>query len=190
MFAADLYEVEPDLLTMGKGINSSYLPCGAFDISDRIIEVIHGLSLSGFTHAAHPLALAGADAAIDVYLEDGVAAGVRAMSRYVKARFRDEFVELDVAGDVDDEDLMLALEIVENTSTKERLGAEIEGTSTKERLGAEIMGRITTRNVDRGLTTRGGGSRLAFCPPLTISRDEVDQALDIMLEVLGTLRKD
>ena len=149
MFAADLYEVEPDLLTMGKGINSSYLPCGAFDISDRIIEVIHGLSLSGFTHAAHPLALAGADAAIDVYLEDDVAAGVRAMSRYVKARFRDEFVELDVAGDVDDEDLMLALEIVENTSSKERLGAE-------------IMGRITTRSVDRGLITRGGGSRLAF----------------------------
>jgi adenosylmethionine-8-amino-7-oxononanoate aminotransferase len=44
---------------------------------------------------------------------------------------------------------MLALEIVENTSSKERLGAE-------------IMGRITTRSVDRGLITRGGGSRLAF----------------------------
>ena len=97
MLAADLHEVEPDLLTMGKCINSSYLPCGAFHISDRIIEVIHGSSLSGFTHAAHPLALAGADAAIDVYLEDDVAAGVRAMSRCVKARFRDEFVELDVA---------------------------------------------------------------------------------------------
>ena len=51
MFAADLYKVESDLRTMGKGINNSYLPCGALGVTDRIIEVIHGSSLSGFTHS-------------------------------------------------------------------------------------------------------------------------------------------
>ena len=73
--------------------------------------------------------------------------------------------------------LMLALETVESTSAKERFGAK-------------TMGRITTRSLDRGLITRGRGSRVVFCPPITISRDEVDQALDIMFEVLGTLRND
>lgn len=69
MFAADLYKVESDLRTMGKGINNSYLPCGALGVTDRIIEVIHGSSLSGFTHAGHPRALAAVDAALNVYLE-------------------------------------------------------------------------------------------------------------------------
>ena len=142
MFAADLYKVESDLRTMGKGINNSYLPCGALGVTDRIIEVIHGLSLSGFTHAGHPLALAAVDAALNVYLE-----------AHVGPRDRREHVS--------------------------------QGT-----LGAKTMGRITTRSLDRGLITRGRGSRVVFCPPITISRDEVDQALDIMFEVLGTLRND
>jgi putrescine aminotransferase len=175
MFAADLYDVEPDLLTMGKGINSSYLPCGALGISDRIVEVIQGSSLSGFTHAGHPLAMAAVDAALDVYVDEDVAGTVRVMSGHVQSRFRDEFMELDVVGDVDGEGLMLALEIVENTSTKARFGAE-------------TMARITSRSLDRGLITRARGSRLAFCPPLTITRDEADQALDIMFNVLGSLR--
>ena len=50
------------------------------------------------------------------------------------------------------------------------------------------MARITSRSLDRGLITRARGSRLAFCPPLTITRDEADQALDIMFNVLGSLR--
>jgi adenosylmethionine-8-amino-7-oxononanoate aminotransferase len=119
--------------------------------------------------------MAAVDAALDVYVDEDVAGTVRVMSGHVQSRFRDEFMELDVVGDVDGEGLMLALEIVENTSTKARFGAE-------------TMARITSRSLDRGLITRARGSRLAFCPPLTITRDEADQALDIMFNVLGSLR--
>ena len=142
MFAADLYKVESDLRTMGKGINNSYLPCGALGVTDRIIEVIHGSSLSGFTHAGHPRALAAVDAALNVYLE-----------AHVGPRDRREHVS--------------------------------QGT-----LWGQDNGANHYPEPGQGLITRGRGSRVVFCPPITISRDEVDQALDIMFEVLGTLRND
>ena len=69
MFACDHWGLVPDLLVMGKGMNGSYVPCGAVAIGGRIEEAIQGVSLSGFTHAGHPLAMAAVNAALDVYLD-------------------------------------------------------------------------------------------------------------------------
>jgi putrescine aminotransferase len=175
MFAADLFEVEPDMITLGKGINSTYVPCGALGISDTIFDAIKGAWLSGFTNSGHPLAMAAADAALDVYEQDDIATKVRAMHEHVMGRFRNEFLDLDVVGDVDGKGLMMVVEIVDDKATKTRLPAH-------------TINRITERALDRGLITRGRGSRLAFCPPLTINKEEADHAVDIIYEVLRTLR--
>ena len=175
MFGADLFDVEPDMLSMGKGINSTYVPCGALGISDDLFETIRGSVLSGFTNSGHPLAMAAADAALDVYEQDDIATRVRQMHDHIMGRFKNEFLDLDVVGDADGKGLMLVLEIVENKATKARFPAD-------------IMNRITTRALDQGLICRGKGSRFAFCPPLTITRDEADHAIDIMYDVLRTLR--
>ena len=58
MFAADLFDVEPDMITMGKGINSTYVPCGALGISDQIFDAIRGATLQRF-HQFRPSASHG-----------------------------------------------------------------------------------------------------------------------------------
>ena len=78
------------------------------------------------------------------------------MHKHIMGRFQNEFFDLDVVGEVGGKGLMLVLEVVEDKVTKKKFPPE-------------IMNRITTRALDRGLITRGKGSRLAFCPPLTIS---------------------
>lgn len=174
MFACDLYGVKPDLITMGKGINSSYVPCGAVGVSNRICDAIAGAALSGFTNSGHPLAMAAVNAALDVYEQDRIDEHVEAVSTHVVERLQKEFSKLPIVGAVDGAGLMLGLEIVADKRTKEHLSPE-------------VMARIMTRNLERGLITRGKGSRVAFCPPLIITEAEADKALDIMYQVLRGL---
>ena len=163
MFACDHWGLVPDLLVMGKGMNGSYVPCGAVAIGGRIEETIQGVSLSGFTHAGHPLAMAAVNAALDVYLDPAFEPRLAEVAAYARQRLEAEFLEIPCVGDVDGLGLMLALDID---------------------LPADRMARIVDVALGRGLITRGRDGRLSFSPPLVITREEVDLALDQLREVL------
>ncbi len=163
MFACDHWGLVPDLLVMGKGMNGSYVPCGAVAVGGRVEETIQGVSLSGFTHAGHPLAMAAVNAALDAYLDPAFAPRLAEVSAHARARLESEFMELPVVGDVDGLGMMLALDLD---------------------LPADRTARIVGLALARGLITRGRDGRLSFSPPLIISRDEVDEALDLLHAVL------
>ncbi len=70
-FAVDHWDVVPDLMTMAKGLTSSYLPLGAVAMRDRIAEVMESkMFYGGLTYSSHPVSLAAALATIGVYEED------------------------------------------------------------------------------------------------------------------------
>ena len=163
MFACDHWGLVPDLLVMGKGMNGSYVPCGAVAIGGRIEEAIQGVSLSGFTHAGHPLAMAAVNAALDVYLDPAFEPRLAEVAAHARQRLEAEFLEIPCVGDVDGLGLMLALDLD---------------------LPADRMARIVEVALGRGLITRGRDGRLSFSPPLVITREEVDMALDQLHEVL------
>jgi putrescine aminotransferase len=163
MFACDHWGLVPDLLVMGKGMNGCYVPCGAVAIGGRIEETIQGVSLSGFTHAGHPLAMAAVNAALDVYLDPAFEPRLADVAAYARGRLEAEFLEIPCVGDVDGLGLMLALDLD---------------------LPADRMARIVEVALARGLITRGRDGRLSFSPPLVITREEVDLALDQLREVL------
>jgi putrescine aminotransferase len=163
MFACDHWGLVPDLLVMGQGLNGSYVPCGAVAIGGRIEDVIQGVSLSGFTHGGHPLAMAAVNAALDAYLDPAFEPHVAAVAAHVRSRLETEFLELPAVADVDGLGLMLALDLD---------------------LDAERTARIVDLALERGLITRGRDGRLSFSPPLVITREEADEALDLLHEVL------
>ena len=163
MFACDHWGLVPDLLVMGKGMNGSYVPCGAVAIGGRIEEAIQGVSLSGFTHTGHPLAMAAVNAALDVYLDVAFEPRMAEVAAYARGRLEAEFLEVPAVSDVDGLGLMLALDLD---------------------LPADRMARIVDVALARGLITRGRDGRLSFSPPLVITREEVDEALDMLRDVL------
>ena len=164
MFACDHWGLVPDLLVMGKGMNGSYVPCGAVAIGGPAFrQTIQGVSLSGFTHAGHPLAMAAVDAALDVYLDPAFEPRLAEVAAYARQRLEAEFLEIPCVGDVDGLGLMLALDLD---------------------LPADRMARIVEVALGRGLITRGRDGRLSFSPPLVITREEVDLALDQLHDVL------
>jgi putrescine aminotransferase len=163
MFACDHWGLVPDLLVMGKGMNGSYVPCGALAIGGRVGAAIEGASLSGFTHGGHPLATAAVNAALDVYLDPAFEPRLADVASYVRSRLESEFLELPVVADIDGLGLMLGLELD---------------------LSPERTTDLVDRALERGLIVRGRDGRLSFSPPLVISREEADMALDLLHEVL------
>src|SRR6187397_69668 len=72
-FAVDHWDVVPDLLTMAKGLTSSYLPLGAVAMRHGIAEAFETkMFYGGLTYSSHPISLAAALATIRVYEEDGL----------------------------------------------------------------------------------------------------------------------
>jgi taurine--2-oxoglutarate transaminase len=72
-FAIDHWGVTPDLMTMAKGLTSSYLPLGAVAMNHRVAEKMDSMFYSGgLTYSSHPVSLAAALATIRVYEEDGL----------------------------------------------------------------------------------------------------------------------
>jgi taurine--2-oxoglutarate transaminase len=72
-FAVDHWDVVPDLMTMAKGLTSSYLPLGAVAMRHGIAEAFEDrMFYGGLTYSSHPVSLAAALATIGVYEEDGL----------------------------------------------------------------------------------------------------------------------
>ena len=72
-FAVDHWDVVPDLMTMAKGLTSSYLPLGAVAMRHQIAEAFETkMFYGGLTYSSHPVSLAAALATIGVYEEDGL----------------------------------------------------------------------------------------------------------------------
>src|SRR5215203_5829814 len=72
-FAIDHWDTVPDLMTMAKGLTSSYLPLGAVAMRHHIAEAFEDrMFYGGLTYSSHPVSLAAALATLSVYEEDGL----------------------------------------------------------------------------------------------------------------------
>jgi taurine---2-oxoglutarate transaminase len=85
-FAIDHWDVTPDLMTMAKGLTSSYLPLGAVAMRPSVAEVFQDkMFYGGLTYSSHPVSLAAALATIGVYEEDGLIEHAAALGLVMQA---------------------------------------------------------------------------------------------------------
>ena len=93
MFAFEHWGIQPDIVTMAKGLTSSYVPLGAMGVSDRIAEHFKkNVFWGGLTYNSHPLALATAEAVIQVMQEERLAENAAEMGKIMRAEM-DRLVE-------------------------------------------------------------------------------------------------
>ena len=85
-FAVDHWDVVPDLMTMAKGLTSSYLPLGAVAMNHEIAEAFENkMFYGGLTYSSHPVSLAAALATIQVYEEDDLIGNAQRLGPKMKA---------------------------------------------------------------------------------------------------------
>jgi 4-aminobutyrate aminotransferase len=167
MWAAEHFGVTPDIFTAAKGIASG-LPLSAMIARSEIMNWPPGAHASTF--GGNPVAVAAALATIDLLERELIANSAR-MGGYIMDRLRDWPRRFPIVGDVRGLGLMIGVEIVRDRETKER--------------APELRDRLEHLAFERGLLVLGAGrNSIRLSPPLIISRDQADFAIDTLEECL------
>ena len=125
-FAVEHWGVSPDMILVGKGIASGYAPLGAVIVAGHIAETISrgsGIFLHGFTYNAHPVATAAGNAVLDYIERERLFERVEPMGGELYAAL-ETLRKYSVVGDVRGKGLLLAIEIVRDTKTREPFPAD------------------------------------------------------------------
>ena len=163
MWAADHFGMVPDIFTVAKGIASG-MPLGATVARADLMTWPPGAHASTF--GGNPVACAAALVTIEL-LQQGLVENARVTGAYLMERMRHWPARFPMVGDVRGLGLMLGIEIVRDQATKEKAPAWRD--------------RVVTLAFERGLLVLGAGDNtLRLCPPLVITRDQCDFALDTL----------
>jgi taurine--2-oxoglutarate transaminase len=180
-FACDNWDVVPDILTVAKGINSGYVPLGAMVISKQLADWVRDKPFSGgLTYSGHPLACASAVASIEVFREEGVVENAATQGKYLGQRLRALQEQHPSIGDVRGLGLFWGVELVRNRETREPLVPFNAGGEA-----AAPVARLTKAAQERGLYLFVHWNVVLVAPPLTITRDELDEGVAILDDVLA-----
>ena len=171
-FAAERFDVRPDIITSAKGLTNGAIPMGAVFVRDEIyetfmtgpdsaIELFHG-----YTYSGHPVACAAGIAALDIYQEEGLLTRAAELESYW-------------------EEAAHSLRGLPNVIDVRSLGlvAGIELQSRPDKPGSRAFD-VHVRCFEKGMLVRMTGDILALSPPLIIEKKQIDQLFGTLAEVL------
>ena len=178
MFGSELYGIEPDLITIAKGLTSAYAPLSGVLVGDRVYQAMEtgapeaGVFPHGYTYApAHPIAVAAANANLDILEREDLASNAAEVGGYMLAALHDAFDSLPITGEVRGVGLnTLPLSTSRTRPTKRRLDPALK-----------TAYRIASLAREKGLITRAmpQSEALGFAPPLILTRTDADQIVEI-----------
>ncbi|MCC8942110.1 aminotransferase class III-fold pyridoxal phosphate-dependent enzyme [Bradyrhizobium sp. Arg68] len=175
-FGSTLYGIEPDLVTVAKGLTSGYVPLSGAIVSERIYSVMEeaadriGAFSHGYTYSGHPIAAAAANAVLDIVEKERLSERARIVGSHFHMRLQEMFAQLEIVGEVRGVGLLGAIEFVADRQTKRRFDPVLK-----------VGARISKAARDRGLIARAmsHGDILGFAPPLVVSESEIDEIVEL-----------
>jgi taurine--2-oxoglutarate transaminase len=181
-FAADLYDVVPDLLTFAKGVNSGYVPLGGVAISRKVAATFDERPYpGGLTYSGHPLACASAVATINAMAEEGIVENAARIGETVLGPGLREIAERHPSvGEVRGTGVFWALDLVRDRETREPL---VPYNATGD--AAKPMGDFAAACKARGLWPFVNMNRTHVVPPCTITESEAKEGLAVLDEALA-----
>ena len=175
-FGSHLYGMEPDLVTVAKGLTSAYFPLSGAIVGEKVYRVMEdnadrvGAFSHGYTYSGHPIGAAAANAVLDIVQREDLAGKAREVGAYLQSRMKAAFAQIPIVGEVRGVGMLAAIEFVADRDRKTRFDA-----------GLKVGARVSKAARDRGLIARAmpHGDILGFAPPLVTTRAEVDEIVDI-----------
>ncbi|MFP4450052.1 MAG: aminotransferase class III-fold pyridoxal phosphate-dependent enzyme [Rhodosalinus sp.] len=165
--------VQPDMMSIAKGITSGYFPAGAALVNEKVAEVFEkaeaeGAIYHGYTYSAHPVGAAAVVACLEETLRLDTKSNAAARGRQLHDGVRELAGRFDIIGDVrGGHGLMTGIEIVSDRAAKTPMDA---GT----------MKRVHQATYEAGAMVRLGMHNILMSPPLTISEAEVNTILSAL----------
>jgi 4-aminobutyrate aminotransferase len=167
MWASEHFDLEPDILAVAKGIASG-MPLGATVARADLMTWPPGAHASTF--GGNPVCCAAALATIAL-LQEGLVENAARMGAHIRSRIDDWPARFPAVGQVRGLGLMIGIEMVHDQRTREK--------------APQIRDRVVDLAFDRGLLVLGAGENsIRLCPPLVVTRDQCDFAVDTLEECL------
>jgi 4-aminobutyrate aminotransferase len=165
--------VDPDIVCSAKGIASG-MPLGVTISKGEIMDWVPGSHASTF--GGNPVCIAAAMATLDVIEKEGLLANAREVGNYILSRVADWPKKHKLVGDVRGRGLMIGVEIVKDRKSRE--------------YGHDERDRIVELAFERGILFLGcGPSTIRIAPPLVVTKDEADVAIDALEESIAVVEK-
>ena len=166
MFTFQNFGVVPDIVVIGKGLGGGVFPLAAM-IASEALDVAEDRAMGHYTHEKSPVGCAAALATINYIETHNLVEHARNLGQYALGRLKEMKDRYPVIGDVRGLGLFLGIELVKDRQTRERASDEAE----------TVMYAALSKGLSFKLTM---GNIITLTPALTITREEMDKALDII----------
>src|SRR5215218_6937469 len=180
-FACEHWDVVPDILTVAKGINSGYVPIGAMVINEKLADWVNDKFFAGgLTYSGHVLACASAVASIEAFQEEGIVENAAAQGYHLAQALPALMERHPSIGEVRGKGLFWGIELVRNRETREPL---VPYNASGD--AAAPVTRMVKAGMERGLYLFVHWNVVIVVPPLTITREELDEGVGVLDEILA-----
>lgn len=184
-FGINHHNVEPDIMCTAKGLTAGYLPLGAITVKEEIAQHFDDKPMMlGLTYSAHPVSCAAALATLEVYEEENLIANARAMGQYVDEQVAQLAQKHPSIGDFRNTGLLGCIELVKNRDTKEPItpwNAAPKDMAVTVEMAAKVR--------ELGMFTFVRWNWIFIAPPLCITREQIDEGLHIISQVIDIADK-
>jgi adenosylmethionine-8-amino-7-oxononanoate aminotransferase len=185
MFGTEHWGVQPDMITLAKGLTSAYYPLGAVIVAQEIADAFIGEEakklMHGITFGGHPVAAAAALANLRIIERENLVEQAAQKGDYLRAELHKALDRHASIGDIRGAGLFIGIEFVKDKSTREPME------------GGPMMGWLSDQLVSRGLICRCDDRLdpvIQLSPPLVITRQELDQIVSTIQEVVEALEEE
>jgi len=183
-FGSHHYGIEPDLITIAKGLTSAYAPLSGAIVGEKVWRVLeqgsdlYGPFAHGYTYSAHPIGAAAGLANLAIIEREDLTGNARDTGAYLQQRMHETFDDHPLVGEARGVGLLHALEFVADKARKAPFDPS-----------AKVGAKIAAACVERGLIARAmpHGDILGFAPPLCITRAEVDQMVELTRQAVDAV---
>lgn len=180
-WGCDAMDLKPDTMTIAKGVTSAYFPLSGCLVSEKVWRTLveggstYGVFGHGYTYSAHPIGAAAAMANLDIIEQEGLVAAAAEQGGYLHERLQEAYGDHPLTGEIRGLGLIGAVELVARRDPPVPFDMKLG-----------VAGRVAKAALERGVITRAlpNSNALAFSPPLTITRAEIDTLVDGVRDAL------
>ncbi|WP_223877736.1 aminotransferase [Histidinibacterium aquaticum] len=185
-FGTEALDMQPDLMSVAKGITSGYAPLSGVLVGDKVWRVISGEAPAkfgafghGYTYTAHPVMAAAALANLDIVEEENLVERAGEMGAYLNEALARAFADLPIVAETRGKGLMAAVEFARPTA---------DGWQ-KFDSSLQVAPRIVRAALEDGVISRAlpNSDAVSFSPPFTITPEEIDLAVSTVRKAAGVV---
>lgn len=184
-FGCEVFGIEPDLMTIAKGITSAYVPLSGCLVSEKIWAVLvegsakYGAFGHGFTYSSHPVAAAVALENLALIERERLIKRAAELGNYMRERLAETFTNQPMLGELRGMGLVAAVEFVaKNTGKPLAFDPQLK-----------VAARIAKKAFASGVIVRAlpAADTISFSPPFVTTRAQVDRCVEVVREAADSV---